>query len=677
METNKIIQDYQIQTDLMSLKELCDLDEKFSFYRIRDCTREIKYKNSAFFKHCSNQLANNTNIRGKVSFKFSKDLDCRGMYLFVDKEIEFQGIISDLEQKYAAFNGQPLAAFEKIKFYDIPEEKRAQLLLSSINYINNENYQYTNDLWELLAISEKSKNKLVCNKFEFKKDDDLGLYLRSEVQTFIAYDEKYHLQEQIYAFDGQIISRYNGQENVEKFVKKGVPDKKQSISFVKFRIPTNNDILIKYLKTKTGALIDVVKTFNEVYKGIVHLEQKNIFSTCLESIHKRAKTSIEEGDKKLKEIIPKIYIDYDDSIRDYQDIAYLVKKAILAIDEDLYKDEDVVVQKGSSAFNDIPVLRIIGKAEIYAKEKIKDAYELVDKLNVQHLTTDIDKNTVLNPQEENELDINLIKNSMISLAIQMSVKDNKLDLIHDFKDFKGYTFFLPVLKIEEDSKENDKTSKKTRKKWFLNEIYFFSVDDKKCFSISMTELAKFTKINNELNLFDASTLYNLLAADEYEKNEDDNTTDVFERFTYGFIKPNKEIVLVKPTSIGSQVNFSEFDKLYYKIYNANLDKKDEVKVKGFRSKSVMYNIMPALLNSSYFKTEQHYYYYSAWWRKDLKENIKTRPILYKTDGANISELEMQNLIKLMDHPFSNNGKLSIVPLPIKILRTIDLQCKEK
>ena len=193
----------------------------------------------------------------------------------------------------------------------------------------------------------------------------------------------------------------------------------------------------------------------------------------------------------------------------------------------------------------------------------------------------------------------------------------------------------------------------------------------------MTELAKFTKINNELNLFDASTLYNLLAADEYEKNEDDNTTDVFERFTYGFIKPNKEIVLVKPTSIGSQVNFSEFDKLYYKIYNANLDKKDEVKVKGFRSKSVMYNIMPALLNSSYFKTEQHYYYYSAWWRKDLKENIKTRPILYKTDGANISELEMQNLIKLMDHPFSNNGKLSIVPLPIKILRTIDLQCKEK
>lgn len=310
METSKIIRDYQIQTDLMSLKELCNLDKMFSFYRIRDCTAKEKqsYNNSTFFKHCSIQLARNKNIRGAISFRYTLDLGYRGMYLFVDKEIEFQGIVSNLEKEYAIFNDKPLASFEKIRFHDIPEEKRAQLLLSSINYINNENYQYTNDLWELLIISEKTKKKLVCNKFEFKKDDDLGLYLHSEVQTFIAYDKKYHLQEPIYAFNGQIISRYNGQENVEKFVKKGVPNSRQSIKFIKFKIPINNiknkkrkeDVLTKYLKTKTGALINVVKTFNEVYKGIVSLEQKNISSTYLESIHKRAKTSIKEGEKKLK-----------------------------------------------------------------------------------------------------------------------------------------------------------------------------------------------------------------------------------------------------------------------------------------------------------------------------------------------------------------------------------------
>jgi len=681
METSKIIRDYQIQTDLMSLKELCDLDKMFSFYRIRDCTAKEKqsYNNSTFFKHCSIQLARNKNIRGAISFRYTLDLGYRGMYLFVDKEIEFQGIVSNLEKEYAIFNDKPLASFEKIRFHDIPEEKRAQLLLSSINYINNENYQYTNDLWELLIISEKTKKKLVCNKFEFKKDDDLGLYLHSEVQTFIAYDKKYHLQEPIYAFNGQIISRYNGQENVEKFVKKGVPNSRQSIKFIKFKIPINNiknkkrkeDVLTKYLKTKTGALINVVKTFNEVYKGIVSLEQKNISSTYLESIHKRAKTSIKEGEKKLKEIIPKIYIDYDDSITNYQDIAYLVKDTILAIDKDLYKNEDIIVQKGSSATNDAPVLRIIGKPEIYAQKNIKDAYELVDKLNVQHLTTDlttnIDENTIIN----NQLDKNLIKNSMISLAIQMSVKNDKLDLICDFKDFKGYTFFLPILKVE----ENNENSNKTRQKWVLEEIYFFSVDDKKCFSISIEDLATCTITNNDYNFFDASTLYNLLLTEEREKNEEPFTKDSFERFTYGFINPNKEIILVKPTSIGTQVNFSKFDKAYSDIYNANLNENDDVK--GFRSEKAMHDLMPSLINSSYFKTEEHYYYYSALWRKDPAEALSARPILYKTNSANISELEIQNLIKLMDHPFSNNGKLSIVPLPIKILRTINLKCEEK
>lgn len=676
--TNRIIQNYQIQTDLMSLKEHCNLDEIFSFYTIKDCTKyeNMSYKNSTFFKQCSAKLANNNNIRGTVSFRHTLELGYRGMYIFVDKQIESQGIIYELEKEYATFNDQPLASFERIKFHNIPEEKRAQLLLSSINYINNENYQYTNDLWELLSISVKNKNKLVCNKFEFKKDADLGLYLNSEVQTFIAYNEKYHSQELIYAFDGQTISRYNGQADVEKFVKKGFPNEKQSIKFIKFKTPTNSSedakakerILTKYLKTKTGALIDVIKSFNETYSGIASLEQKNICSTCLEPIHKRTKTSIAEGEKKLKEILPKIYIDYDDSIRNYQSVACSTKDAILKMDGNLYKDEDIIVQKGSSESNDLPVLRIIAKPEVYTKEQVKDAYELIDKLNVQHITTKTETNVALTNPKDEELDTNSIKNALISLAIQMCVKNNNLNLIHDFKNFKGYTFFLPVLKVLETTNKSDNTNKTTRKQWVLDKINFFSIDDKKCFSINIDVLAASSSLNNNYDFFDAPTLYNLLAMEEREKNKETFSKDSFERFSYGFIKPNKEIVLIKPTRIGSQVNFSKFDKAYSDTYNAET----EGKVKGFRGEESMYDLMPALINSAYFKTENYYYYYSAWWRKDLRETLNTRPILYKTNSSNISELEIQNLIKLMDHPFSNNGKLSVVPLPIKILRTIDL-----
>lgn len=689
MQLELLKDERNIHTDLMTLTEHKNIEEIYSFYIVKDCTEKdiTKYNSSTFYKNCSVKLASDINIRGVVPFKFGyNQMNNRGLYIFLDNSLEQDGYVQKIEKDYSLYDEKPLATFEKISFKDIPEEKRAQLLLSAVNYINDENYQYTNDLWELLVPVEIDDAKNVCIKFVFKNDNDLGLYLKADVLTFTNYNEEYHANQPIYIFDKQVISRYNGQKEGRKLVKKAFPNSKQSIKFIDFQLPVNNPdgknkekIADQYSNSKAGVFAQVIKDFNEMYDGYLSIEQKEVPVTFLKSNYKKAESSREEGLQKLKELIPKIYIDYDDSIRDYSDVATIVKKTIINMEKkDGYNEEDIIIQKGISENKDVPVLRIVATPEIYEKAKVEDSYNLIDKaqLNVQHLNTKINPNKPSLDTENTELDKNPIRSAVTGLAIQMSVQNNKIDIFNNLDKFKGYTFFLPVLKVVEENNENDsnaennKNKEKKRKEWTLDKVGFLHIgENKETFYITAEELLDAYILGGEDKRIKASLLdlYELLIKDETtDKNE--NKQPSFERFTYGVIKPDGHMFLVKPTDIGTQVDLLEFDNYYLNIYDKNLNKGD--KVKGFRTNDNMYKLMPGLLHSAYFKTDEAYYYYSATWREALNSSIDKKPVLYKIPDPTLTDEDVADLIRLMDTPFAHNGNLSIVPYPIKVLRTI-------
>ena len=92
---------------------------------------------------------------------------------------------------------------------------------------------------------------------------------------------------------------------------------------------------------------------------------------------------------------------------------------------------------------------------------------------------------------------------------------------------------------------------------------------------------------------------------------------------------------------------------------------------GFRSEEVRKTTLRSVTDAAYFEKNDALYYFCAGGRsKGIKENLKRRPLIHRIDKNNLTEEEIFLLMKSMGTPYSKSGELSIVPYPVKILRTL-------
>ena len=407
-------------------------------------------------------------------------------------------------------------------------------------------------------------------------------------------------------------------------------------------------------------------SFKEAYSDVATLEQRVVDDTTFVESNLSVNNVNELSEYMIHKTIPNFYIDYDTSIKDLKPKAEELKEQIIEQFGYLgYTTNDVIVEKGSCKQKEQPVVKIICAPEDYQDSNTNDAYNDVSKeqLNIQHI---IESNITFKKANEKEdkkksSGKEAIRSTLTSLSIQMGVSKGDCDYFGNLKELEGFTFFVPQYEEIEDDEENKEKSKKTtRKKYRLVSVYFLKV-------LSEGKLEIFTYNATELKV-KLLEVYLLLSQ---SNNEDEETGEKFRRFTYGIIPPSKKPLLSQPTEIGTSIPLEEFDSKHTEISKIKKETGRLPAGTGFRSEEVRKTTLRSVTDAAYFEKGGTLYYFCAGGRsKGIKENLKRRPLIHRIDKNNLTEEEIFLLMKSMGTPYSKSGELSIVPYPVKILRTL-------
>ena len=669
--------EYPLFTDLITFTKNKNFDEKFEIFLIKDEGNEKgNWENRKFTNDVLYPLAENPNVRSVLSFRKDYDLNCRGAFILINKGTNSEDLKKFVEKQNKE-NDKTIASIQQMSSDELKDGQLLQLMINGVHYLNDERFQYSNELFSLITLNEISREKedkqriiaLKFNSFSVKDIPNLGLAIIGNVATYRPSSDdssrtKYYL-------DGRKLTRwFKGTKKViDKkkttfFEKRGFEKSKNIIPFCTFK-PSN----ASYQKVKINALVHLFHSFKEAYSDVATLEQRVIDDATFVESNLSVNNVNELSEYMIHKTIPSFYIDYDTSIKDLKPKAEELKEQIIEQFGYLgYTTNDITIEKGSCKQKEQPVVKIICAPEDYQDSNADDAYNNVSKeqLNVQHI---IESNiTFKKPNEKNEKEDKkkssgkeAIRSTLTSLSIQMGVSKGDCDYFGNLKELAGFTFFVPQYEEIEDEEENKEKSKKTtRKRYRLVSVYFLRVllgGSLEIVTYNATEL-KAKKLE----------VYLLLSQ---SNNEGKEMEEKFRRFTYGIISPGKKPLLSQPMVIGTSIPLEEFDGKHTEITKIKKETGRLPAGTGFRSEEVRKTTLRSVTDAAYFKKNDALYYFCAGGRsKGIKENLKRRPLIHRIDKNNLTEEEIFLLMKSMGTPYSKSGELSIVPYPVKILRTL-------
>ena len=672
---NKAVKgEYPLFTDLITFTKNKKFDEKFEIFLVKDEGNEKgNWEKRKFTNNVLYPLAENPNVRSVLSFRKDYDLNCRGAFILINKGTN-SGELKEFVEKQNEENGKTIASIQQMSSDELKDAQLLQLMINGVHYLNDERFQYSNELFSLITLNEISRNKenkqiiaLKFNSFSVKDIPNLGLAIVDNVVTYRPSSDdssktKYYL-------DGRKLTRwFKGtkksidQKKTTFFEKRGFEKSKNIIPFCTFK-PSS----ASYQKVKINALFNLFHSFKEAYSDVATLEQRVVDDATFVESNLSVNNVNELSEYMIHKTIPNFYIDYDTSIKDLKPKAEELKEQIIEQFGYLgYTTNDVIVEKGPCKQKEQPVVKIICAPEDYQDSNANDAYNDVSKeqLNVQHI---IESNITFKKANEKEKDKKkssgkeAIRSTLTSLSIQMGVSKGDCDYFGNLKELEGFIFFVPQYEEIDDDEENKEKSKKTtRKKYRLVSVYFLKV-------LPEGKLEIFTYNATELKV-KLLEVYLLLSQ---SNNEDEETGEKFRRFTYGIIPPGKKPLLSQPTEIGTSIPLEEFDSKHTEISKIKKETGRLPAGTGFRSEEVRKTTLRSVTDAAYFEKNDALYYFCAGGRsKGIKENLKRRPLIHRIDKNNLTEEEIFLLMKSMGTPYSKSGELSIVPYPVKILRTL-------
>lgn len=667
-------QKYPLLTNAVNIEVNPEIDDKFDFYEIIDNTayKGETYYNTEFFEKIARPIQSHVDVRSCVFLKRNpqtRNVNTR-IAIMTDKGLD--SAIKTLEKDINEEAGNKIVTIRRVSYEEIlyicGELKFYQLLLNGITYYKGKKIVITNDGWSLLeynsskTITRKDPNTqeekeikiLLFNDFTIQNDEKFGTLLINSVKTFTSFDKDYYDKKKppyptLYELKGAQIKVYNDKSKKlpkDLYVNRGLGNSKQIITFLSLAASES-----RYKKTKSGKTGEIIALFNETYNGLAHIKLNPINSVNYLESHISTTNFNKLSEELLQTELPVIYIDYDGSFEKCATTAETIKNAILSLNDAGFKEENVIIQKGISLTEkDIPIVRVVASKEDY-KDSF-DAYNEVSKeqLNVQHIIAD-----------GNEVSKAAVRNTLISLAIQMGVKNKSVNTFGDVERFDGFTFFVPLYEtIEDESEEENSRKKRTKRELKRIDCIKFKDGNFEIININEGDLLDFD--NTEYD-----SLYNAILKTEIDCEDSDK--DEYYRFSWGMILPNGDCYIVTSTRINTNADIAAFEKKLVKLQEVG-QSKNNGEGGGLRSEENRKKLFNSLIDSGYTKIDDNYYYYSHYRAKGVAQNITRAPNLHKIEGAKFDDSIMEKLLISMSMPYNKNGELSVAPYPVKILRTL-------
>ena len=253
--------EYPLFTDLITFTKNKKFDEKFEIFLVKDEGNEKgNWEKRKFTNDVLYPLAENPNVRSVLSFRKDYDLNCRGAFILINKGTN-SGELKEFVEKQNKENGKTIASIQQMSSDELKDGQLLQLMINGVHYLNDERFQYSNELFSLITLNEISRNKeskqivaLKFNSFSVKDIPNLGLAIVDNVVTYRPSSDdssktKYYL-------DGRKLTRwFKGtkktidQKKTTFFEKRGFEKSKNIIPFCTFK-PSN----ASYQKVKINAL---------------------------------------------------------------------------------------------------------------------------------------------------------------------------------------------------------------------------------------------------------------------------------------------------------------------------------------------------------------------------------------------------------------------------------------
>lgn len=665
---------HPLLTNAVNIEVQPEIDDAFDFYEIIDNTtyKGETYYNTEFFKKIARPIQSHIDVRSCVFLKRNPQTRNVNTRIAIMTDKGLYDTIKALEKDINEEAGNKIVTIQRVSYEEIlyicGELKFYQLLLNGITYYKGKKIVRTNDGWSLLEYNssktitrkdpntqeEKEIKALLFNDFTIQTDEKFGTLLVNSVKTFTSFDKDYYDKEKLsyptlYELKGAQIKVYKDKSKKlpkDLYVNRGLGNSKQIMTFLSLAVSES-----RYRKTKSGKTGEIIALFNETYNGFAHIKLNPINSVNYLESHISTTNFNKLSEELLQTELPVIYIDYDDSFEKCATTAETIKNTILLLNDAGFKEENVIIQKGISLTEkDIPIVRVVASKEDY-KDSF-DAYNEVSKeqLNVQHIIAD-----------GNEVSKAAVRNTLISLAIQMGVKNKRVNTFGDVERFDGFTFFVPLYKtIEDESEEENNRKKRAKRELKRIDCIKFKDGNFEIININEGDLLDFD--NAEYN-----NLYNAILKTEIDC--DDSDKDEYYRFSWGMILPNGDCHIVTSTRINTNIDIAAFEKKLVKLKEVG-QSKNNGEGGGLRSEENRKKLFNSLIDSGYTKIDDNYYYYSHYRAKGVAQNITRAPNLHKIEGVKFDDSIMEKLLISMSMPYNKNGELSVAPYPVKILRTL-------
>ena len=328
--------EYPLFTDLITFTKNKKFDEKFEIFLVKDEGNEKgNWEKRKFTNDVLYPLAENPNVRSVLSFRKDYDLNCRGAFILINKGTN-SGELKEFVEKQNKENGKTIASIQQMSSDELKDAQLLQLMINGVHYLNDERFQYSNELFSLIILNEISRNKenkqivaLKFNSFSVKDIPNLGLAIVDNVVTYRPSSDdssktKYYL-------DGRKLTRwFKGtkksidQKKTTFFEKRGFEKSKNIIPFCTFK-PSS----ASYQKVKINALFNLFHSFKEAYSDVATLEQRVVDDATFVESNLSVNNVNELSEYMIHKTIPNLYIDYDTSIKDLKPKAEELKEQII------------------------------------------------------------------------------------------------------------------------------------------------------------------------------------------------------------------------------------------------------------------------------------------------------------------------------------------------------------